>query len=485
MQGKILNFDVINDTGIISDVNGRRYNFSSKDWKDSMKFPKEGLLVSFEQSGRDANKIYVIEQSIKVLSRKELTLKKSNKLMAFCLLLGLSVAISFLKSHHETKVVTSSSPEINQSVIPSPTESPSPVISKNLRLNPKLNAIAQKIADYNQENINRVLNQEENVKSLLKEFEENKESDGEPDTERQYLSLISNLMTEFTEASENDDFNEYNQSSDDTIENRTISKNKIINCTKALINIQKDYEYRNNTLIREIMQKIIVLSQSGKTFPNGDTFEIIEVNSPEFINEKNSELSQNRKESINHQTDLIKNCELTISVSQEKSINSVNEPITKPTTDFKTFGLIPSENLNEHQKQIIDGRTNPFSLIPIEPSKIPAKTPSPKIKKYLTYSKGDFETENIFLSIMLKESVDLDRSPELIGKIRNSDLEQFSEGRSMLEDTLNKSYVACDEYMKERNETHKTYLELLNDLPSEESKKSAEIIINNLCPSLK
>ena len=259
----------------------------------------------------------------------------------------------------------------------------------------------------------------------------------------------------------------------------------IINCTKALINIQKDYEYRNNTLIREIMQKIIVLSQSGKTFPNGDTFEIIEANSPEFINEKNSQLSQNRKESINHQTDLIKDCELTISVSQEKNINPVNEPTTKPTTDFKPFGLIPSENTKGHQKAIKDGRTNPFSLIPIEPSTTPAKTPSPKIKKYLTYSKGDFETENIFLSIMLRESVNLDRSPELIGKIRNSDLEQFSESRSMLEDALNKSYVACDEYMKERNETHKTYLELLNDLPSEESKKSAEIIINNLCPSLK
>jgi hypothetical protein len=163
MEGKILNFDVINDTGIISDVNGRRYNFSSKDWKDSTNFPKKGLLVDFEQNAKEAKNIYVIEQSITVLLRKELTLKKSNKLMAFCLLLGLSIALSFLKSHHETNVVTS--PEKNQSVIPSPTENPSPVISKNLRLNPKLNAIAQKIADYNQENINRVLNKGENVKT--------------------------------------------------------------------------------------------------------------------------------------------------------------------------------------------------------------------------------------------------------------------------------------------------------------------------------
>ena len=174
---------------------------------------------------------------------------------------------------------------------------------------------------------------------------------------------------------------EYNQSSDDTIENRTISKNKIINCTKSLINVQEDYKYRNNTLITEIMQKIMFLSQNGKTFANGDAFSIIQINSPEFINEKNSYLSQNRKESINHQTDLIKDCELTVSVSQEQNINSVNEPTIEPTIDFKSFGLIPSENKKEREKAIKDGRTNLFSLIPIEPSKIPAKTPSPKIKK--------------------------------------------------------------------------------------------------------
>ena len=45
------------------------------------------------------------------------------------------------------------------------------------------------------------------VKTLYKQFEENNESDAEPDTEREYFSLISNLMTEFTEATENDNFN--------------------------------------------------------------------------------------------------------------------------------------------------------------------------------------------------------------------------------------------------------------------------------------
>jgi len=353
MQGKILNFDVINDTGIISDVNGRRYNFSSKDWKDSMKFPKEGLLVSFEQSGRDADNIYVIDKLQKASPIKNLILENLNKLGFFLVIIS---TITFFAYKNES----------------------------------------------NQSQFNKI----NNGKVSLSEA----------------LSFEGELSKEV--------WDKYYSS-------------KVVMGTNC-----------NN--------------QSGNSFVK-------------YCKDRMSEIENELRIKYQAEQDKFMAVAKERQEKEEKErIRYRDEPTTDPT-DFKEFGLIPSES----KKHIKDKRTNPFSLIPIEPSKIPSKTPSPKIKKYLTYSKGDFETENIFLSIMLRESVDLDRSPELIGKIRNSDLEQFSEGRSMLEDALNKSYVACDEYMKERNETHKTYLELLNDLPSEESKKSAEIIINNLCPSLK
>ena len=79
MQGKILDFDIVNDKGIISGINGERYNFSSDNWKDSTSFPKKGLLVDFEQNAKEAKNIYVIEQSIKILPRKDLTALVSSK----------------------------------------------------------------------------------------------------------------------------------------------------------------------------------------------------------------------------------------------------------------------------------------------------------------------------------------------------------------------------------------------------------------------
>lgn len=48
MKGTVLDFDVAADRGLLRGEDGKRYQFSSVDWKDKKEFPRAGLSVDFE-----------------------------------------------------------------------------------------------------------------------------------------------------------------------------------------------------------------------------------------------------------------------------------------------------------------------------------------------------------------------------------------------------------------------------------------------------
>ena len=80
MKGKILNFNIQDNTGMISGDDGKRYKFSKADWKTD-KQPMNNQVVDFDISGDQATEIY--------LDRK-VTAEKS-KLVAALLALFLGV----------------------------------------------------------------------------------------------------------------------------------------------------------------------------------------------------------------------------------------------------------------------------------------------------------------------------------------------------------------------------------------------------------
>jgi hypothetical protein len=58
MKGRLLDFSINSDQGIISGDDGNRYTFSSVNWKDKKNFPQKGLRVDFEIDGEKATNIY-------------------------------------------------------------------------------------------------------------------------------------------------------------------------------------------------------------------------------------------------------------------------------------------------------------------------------------------------------------------------------------------------------------------------------------------
>lgn len=59
MQGKILNYSIEQQSGVISGNDGKRYNFSNTEWKDD-KAPILGALVDFNPQDTQAVDIYAI-----------------------------------------------------------------------------------------------------------------------------------------------------------------------------------------------------------------------------------------------------------------------------------------------------------------------------------------------------------------------------------------------------------------------------------------
>lgn len=57
MKGKVLDFSVQTNGGVISGEDGRRYKFSGGDWK-SPQSPRQGQAVDFEVQGDQATSIY-------------------------------------------------------------------------------------------------------------------------------------------------------------------------------------------------------------------------------------------------------------------------------------------------------------------------------------------------------------------------------------------------------------------------------------------
>jgi len=62
MQGKILDFSIQNSSGIISADDGKRYNFSTSEWK-SDKSPNNGQIVDFSIDGENAIGIYLVQSA--------------------------------------------------------------------------------------------------------------------------------------------------------------------------------------------------------------------------------------------------------------------------------------------------------------------------------------------------------------------------------------------------------------------------------------
>lgn len=58
MKGKILEFSVQSNSGLISGADGTRYTFSGAEWKGSGS-PIRGISVDFETDGNQAKSVYV------------------------------------------------------------------------------------------------------------------------------------------------------------------------------------------------------------------------------------------------------------------------------------------------------------------------------------------------------------------------------------------------------------------------------------------
>lgn len=58
MKGKILDYDLQNNTGMISGNDGKRYKFTKADWKNEKK-PMANQVVDFSTEGENAQEIYL------------------------------------------------------------------------------------------------------------------------------------------------------------------------------------------------------------------------------------------------------------------------------------------------------------------------------------------------------------------------------------------------------------------------------------------
>jgi phage shock protein PspC (stress-responsive transcriptional regulator) len=58
IRGTVISFNIQNGTGLISGLNGVRYNFVTANWGSPTVAPSIGLLVEFEASGPDAVHIF-------------------------------------------------------------------------------------------------------------------------------------------------------------------------------------------------------------------------------------------------------------------------------------------------------------------------------------------------------------------------------------------------------------------------------------------
>lgn len=58
MKGKILDFSIQTNAGVISGDDGERYNFSGADWK-SERHPTRGMSVDFAAEDHQAKEIYI------------------------------------------------------------------------------------------------------------------------------------------------------------------------------------------------------------------------------------------------------------------------------------------------------------------------------------------------------------------------------------------------------------------------------------------
>jgi hypothetical protein len=81
MKGRLLDFSIDSDKGVISGDDGNRYIFSSTNWKDKKKFPEKGLRVDFEIDGENATNIYFsFEESQSNLVSQNKTRASSKKI---------------------------------------------------------------------------------------------------------------------------------------------------------------------------------------------------------------------------------------------------------------------------------------------------------------------------------------------------------------------------------------------------------------------
>lgn len=62
MKGKILDFSVSENQGVISGDDGNRYTFAGKQWKPN-RLPKTGARVDFEVEGQKALAVYLDQTS--------------------------------------------------------------------------------------------------------------------------------------------------------------------------------------------------------------------------------------------------------------------------------------------------------------------------------------------------------------------------------------------------------------------------------------
>jgi TM2 domain-containing membrane protein YozV len=58
MKGKILDFSVQSNSGVISADDGKRYTFAGSEWKSTSSTPRQEMRVDFEPNGESATGIY-------------------------------------------------------------------------------------------------------------------------------------------------------------------------------------------------------------------------------------------------------------------------------------------------------------------------------------------------------------------------------------------------------------------------------------------
>lgn len=68
MRGKILDYRIQENRGIISGDNNTRYVFLSNEWKDNEVEPKVGQEVDFEIEGNQAKEIYLVKKQNTIIS---------------------------------------------------------------------------------------------------------------------------------------------------------------------------------------------------------------------------------------------------------------------------------------------------------------------------------------------------------------------------------------------------------------------------------